>query len=145
MTTEYDDKVPPEGGTLEDFNIPADFDPHGRSLFDFTDEELEQVITTEAFPEGTTLIGIEDQENFDKLWRYRNNPAMLAKAILRKRVGGRISKEPVSVKEQRNKLKELELELKMKKADSAMHYQKIILDRLDKIDLVLRRILQKLE
>lgn len=139
MTTEYEQ---PEGEIAE---ILKEFDPHGRSIFDFTDQELEDVIEKKVFPEGTTLTGIEDDEHFDKLWRYRTNPEMLAKLILKKRLGGRVLKEPIAVKEKRYKLKELELNLKLKKQESAMHYQKVILDRLDKIELLIRMIMKKLD
>jgi hypothetical protein len=96
-------------------------------------------------PDGTTLVGIENQENFESLWRFRSNASKLASAILRKRFGRKLSKEPNTLKEQRFELKRLELELKAKKQESAMFYQKVILDKLDLLELKLKAIQREIE
>lgn len=119
--------------------------PTPRSIFDFSDTELENVVSTGSMPDGTTLVGIENQENFESLWRFRSNASKLASAILRKRLGRKLSKEPNTLKEQRFELKRLELELKAKKQESAMFYQKVILDKLDLLELKLKAIQREIE
>lgn len=121
-----------------------DENPESRSIFSFTNTELEEVISTGILPNGTTLVGIEAQEDYDKLWRYRSNAVKLASSILKKRIGRRYTKEPTEVKTERFRLKELELELKFKKQESAMFYQKVILDRIDKLELELKAIHREL-
>ena len=133
MTSE---QTPTGIGELEQ----SETQPEPRSIFDFSDTELEEVVSSGSMPDGTTLVGIENQENFEKLWRFRSNATKLASSILRKRIGQKLSKEPGSIKEQRFELKRFELELKAKKQESAMFYQKVILDRIDVLELTLKAI-----
>lgn len=116
-----------------------------RSIFEFSNSELEEVVSSGILPDGTTLVGIEAQEDFDKLWRFRSNASKLAASILRKRIGRKLQKEDPGVKAERFRLKELELKLKAQKQESAMFYQKVILDRLDKLDITLKAIRGEVE
>lgn len=117
----------------------------GRSLFDLSTEELEQIIATEQFPEGVNLTGIDEQDGFEKLFRYRSNPKMLAKILIKKRLGQRVLAEPISVKEKRLAIREIEAKTRASKQESAMFYQKQILEELKslklKVDILLRHII----
>lgn len=84
-----------------------------RSLFDFSDEELLQVVSTGVLPDHTTLEGMENSANFDRLWKLRANPAKLAQAIMRERTNvSSGALEPMEMKKHRLELKKQELELK---------------------------------
>jgi hypothetical protein len=118
----------------------------GRSIFTLSSEELEEMIASESFLDGVNLMGIEEQDNFDKLMRYRNNPKMLAQIVLKKRLGQRVLAEPISVKEKRLAIREIEAQLKASKQESAMFYQKEILKLLKDIklqnEIILRHVLK---
>ncbi len=117
----------------------------GRSIFDpdFPMEDLELMISTEDFLPGTSLVGIGEQENFEKLLRYRNNAKMLAQIIIKKRLGQRALAEPISVKEKRLAIREIEAKLKASKQQSATFYQKEILSLLKEMKLMLEIILRQ--
>jgi len=138
MTTEQTPTV------IGEQDSPQSLDQNPRSIFDFSEDELRAVIESGTLPDNTTLVGIENQEDFDKLWRFRSNASKLASSILRKRLGGRISKEAPDLKTQRFELKRMELELKAKKQESAQYYQKIILDKLDQMEVLLKLLLKKI-
>lgn len=116
-----------------------------RSIFDLSIEELEFVLKTDTFPDNVNLKGIEESENFDRLFKYRNNPKMLAQLILKKRLGSRVMSEPSSLKQKRADLKEIELDLKKQKQESASFYQREILELLKTVklqnEIILRHLL----
>lgn len=102
-----------------------------RSLFDFSDDELLSVVKNGAYPDGTTLVGMEDSPAYDRLWKLRANPGKLAEAVLRERTKqGAGVLEHMGIKERRLALHEEQIKLKKEKLHRVRQLEERIFNKL---------------
>ena len=90
-------------------------DAESRSILDLGIDDLEVILSADILPPGVNLAGIEGRPDFDKLYRHRLHPRMIAQVLLKERLKARIAVEPDSLKTQRLEIKKMELEIKEKK------------------------------
>ena len=80
-----------------------------RSILDLSPTDLEAILQSKRLPEDVTLKGIEERDDFEILYRHRNNPAKLAEYLLS------LNKGDGYIQKQRLELKKQELELRKEK------------------------------
>ena len=86
-----------------------------RSIFDLNIDELATVVETGDLPEGISYAGIENRNDFKRLFRHRGTPSHIAQILLKEKAttqpknpgGG--SQESEELKQERLRLKQLEL------------------------------------
>lgn len=116
-----------------------------RSIFNLTNDELESIVVNDAFPEGITLAGMEERDDYNRLFRLRNNPRMLANILLKERTHKGKVAEGQGIKEKRLNIKTLELELKKAKLENTTTSFQRVFSRLEEINFKLDVLIRKVE
>lgn len=118
-----------------------------KSILNLTIDELKEVVKNDTLPLDVNLTGLEERKDFQKLFRFRSSPKMIASALLKEKLevkekrGG--SHDTEEVKKKRLELKEKELELKKLKAEGTSYQLKqihqLLSDVNKKLDFLIRR------
>jgi hypothetical protein len=88
-----------------------------KKILDLSMKELEALLQKDIFPSEISFEGLEEHPSFNRLFKHRNNPKLLATLILKERIRSTIS-DSSSIKDRRLLLKEKELELKERKGET---------------------------
>lgn len=105
-----------------------------RSILDLSPEELREIQETNKFPEGVSLIGIEERKDFDVLYRYRNNPKVLV---------GHLLKGDKQLEQDRINLKKAELKLREEKVKGQTYLLKDLKTHLTRIETKVDLLIQE--
>lgn len=116
-----------------------------RSIFDLSNEELEQMISEDTFPPGISLVGMEDRDDYKRLFRLRNNAKALASIILKERTHKGAVVEDTEIKKQRLSIRELELKVKEAKITHTTTSFKRVFEKLEELNFKLDVLLRKVE
>lgn len=105
-----------------------------RSILSLSQEELQKIYDLDLFPEDVNLEGIDKHPNFEKLFRYRNNPRGLANLLILKK------EKPVkdALAADRLAIREKELRVKEAKIAKLTNLEKKIDLLNQKVDLLLK-------
>lgn len=115
-----------------------------RTVLDLNLEELQGIVDTGTYPEGVNFKGLEDNKNFEVLFKHRNSPKLLAKTLLKaKQVN--LPAPLDTLKIQRLELQKETLALKKTKANLHTIQFKTIEKFLRILDQKLNLVLDKLE
>ena len=105
-----------------------------RDILDLNVDELEEVLRLNTLPDGVGLKGIANRKDFATLFKHRTSPKYIAQVLLKERIKDTVLREPVELKEERNKLKMAELEFKKLKLANATQMQQHLYSRLQAIE-----------
>ena len=118
-----------------------------RSILSLTFDELKQIVLTNSYPDNVTLEGIETREDYEKLFKHRNSPALLAKNLIVKdaNLKERQHGEPEDIKRKRLELREAEIEAKKVKSVAQTQAFEQILNTLRRIETGIDYLVQNLK
>lgn len=103
----------------------ADIEKKTKSILSLGIEELEQILGSNELPTDCDLSGLEERKDFKTFFAHRLAPRFIAKTLLEEKMKARLI-EPTELKEERLKIKKMELELKKDKAGkTTWQYQQI--------------------
>ena len=117
-----------------------------KSILDLNIDELKKIVENDSLPLDVNLTGLEERKDFQKLFRFRSSPKMIASVLVREKQKKEVrggSHDTEEVKRKRLELKEKELELKKLKAEGTSYQLKQLFKLLSevnqKLDFLIRR------
>lgn len=116
------------------------------SILNLTFDTLKEIIETNTFPEGVTLEGIEKRDDYEKLFKHRNNPALIAKQlIIPPRKERSTPAEPEDFKRKRLEIRELELKARQERYSATTQTLQSIINTLRRIETGIDYLVQNLK
>lgn len=105
-----------------------------RSILDLNIEELEEILKSNELPPDVGLEGIQNRDDFNKLFKHRLNPKLIAQHLLRDKMKTRVLVESPELKDERLQVKKAELEIRKLRAENQTAMQQNIYKRLQAIE-----------